>query len=161
MGLCSSLASCLALGVQYWSLLAIGWSWVLVLRQRSLGEHSPIDITLGREVSGGSTSWTRPSHLGRSGPTPSCNTKTLPAAWLRKKGGKEKKNQKRSDQTLRQMVKTNLHRQNHIKKHTYTHSQKEKKEKEKSVYIYIYIFKKTKRKRATKPINKSTNDDKH
>ena len=33
------------------------------------------------------------------------------------------------------MVKANLYRQNHTKKHTHTHSQKEKKEK-----IYIYII---------------------
>ena len=35
-GLCSCLASCLAWRIQHWSLLAIGWSWVLVFRQRSL-----------------------------------------------------------------------------------------------------------------------------
>ena len=51
------------------------------------------------------------------------------------------------------MIKTRLYRQNHTKKHTHTHSQKEKKEKK-----YIYILKK--RKRATKSINKSTNDNK-
>ena len=56
------------------------------------------------------------------------------------------------DRTLGQMVKAKLYRQNHTKKHTHTHSQKEKKE------IYIYILKK--RKRATKSINKSTNDNK-
>ena len=49
------------------------------------------------------------------------------------------------------MVKAKLYRQNHTKKHIHTHSQKEKKEK-------IYIYKK--RKRATKAINKSTNDNK-
>ena len=42
---CSFLASCLASGVQHWSLLAVGLSWVLLLRQRSLGELSPIKIT--------------------------------------------------------------------------------------------------------------------
>ena len=35
---------------------AIGWSWVLVLRRRSLGELLPIDITWGPEVSGGPVS---------------------------------------------------------------------------------------------------------
>ena len=60
-----------------------------------------------------------------------------------------------------QMVKTKLYRQNHTKKHTQTHSQKEKKE----IYIYIYIYIKEiyiykKRKRATKSVTKSTNDDK-
>ena len=50
------------------------------------------------------------------------------------------------------MGKAKLYRQNHTKKHTHTHSQKEKKEKKK----YIYI----KRKRATKSINKPTNDNK-
>ena len=49
------------------------------------------------------------------------------------------------------MVKSKLYRQNHRKKHIHTHSQKEKKEK-------INIYKK--RKRATKSINKSTNDNK-
>ena len=39
--------------VQPWSLLIIEWSWVLVLRQRSLGEFSLIDITWSWEVSGG------------------------------------------------------------------------------------------------------------
>ena len=50
------------------------------------------------------------------------------------------------------MVKAKLYRQNHTKKHTHTHSQKEKKEKN----IYIYIEKK----RTTKSVNKSTNDNK-
>ena len=52
------------------------------------------------------------------------------------------------------MVKAKLYRQNHTKKHTHTHSQKEKKEKN----IYISIYKK--KMRATKSINKSTNDNK-
>ena len=51
------------------------------------------------------------------------------------------------------MVKAKLYGQNHTKKHTHTHSQKDKKGKKK---IYIYI----KRKRATKSINKSTNESK-
>ena len=55
-----------------------------------------------------------------------------------------------TDRTLGQMVKAKVYRQNHTKKHTCTHSQREKKEKN------IY-----KRKRATKSINKSTNDNKH
>ena len=50
------------------------------------------------------------------------------------------------------MVKAKLYRQNHTKKNTPTHSQKEKQEKK----IYIYI----KRKKASKSINKSTNDNK-
>ena len=69
---------------------------------------------------------------------------------------KKQKNKKtRTDRTLGQMVKAKLYRQNHTKEHTHTHSQKEKKEK---IYIYISIHKK--RKRATKSINKSTNDNK-
>ena len=43
------------------------------------------------------------------------------------------------------MVKANLYRQNHTKRHTHTHSQKREKGKKN-----IYILKK-KRKRATKP----------
>ena len=51
------------------------------------------------------------------------------------------------------MVKANLYRQNHSKKHTNTHSKK----REKGIK-YIHILKK--RKRATKSINKSHNDNK-
>ena len=51
--LASCLASQLAWGVQHWSLLAVEWSWVLGLRQRSLGELLLTDITWGQEVSGG------------------------------------------------------------------------------------------------------------
>ena len=61
---------------------------------------------------------------------------------------------KKTDRTLGQMVKAKLYRQTHTKKHTETHSQKEKKEK----YIYTYIY--NKMERATKLINKSTNDNK-
>ena len=49
-----------------------------------------------------------------------------------------KKINKRTDRTLGQIVKAELYRQNHTKKHTHTHSQKEEKEK----YTYIYIYKK-------------------
>ena len=49
-------ASCLAWGVQHWSLFVIEWSWVLALRWRSLGELSLIDITWDHEVSGGAMS---------------------------------------------------------------------------------------------------------
>ena len=66
---------------------------------------------------------------------------------------KKNKNKKWTVRTLGQMAKAKLYRQNHKKKHTHTHSQKEEKEK-----IYIYIFK---WKRTTKPINKSTSDNKH
>ena len=68
---------------------------------------------------------------------------------------KETNKQKWTDRTLGQMVKAKLYRQNHTKKHTHTPSQKEKKEK---YYISLYIIQK--RKRATKSINKSTNDNK-
>ena len=61
-----------------------------------------------------------------------------------------KKNQ--TDRSLGQMVKANLYRQNHTKKHTHTHSKKRKRKK------YIFFFKK--RKRATKSIKKSTSDNK-
>ena len=50
------------------------------------------------------------------------------------------------------MVKAKVYRQNHTKKHTHTLPKKKKKEK-KNLYI-------KKRKRATKSINKSTNDNK-
>ena len=84
MGLCSCLASCLAWGVQHWSLLAVGWSWVVWLIQRSLGELSPIDIMWGRGVSAGPISLTWLSHLGGSDLTPGQSTKTLSATWLRR-----------------------------------------------------------------------------
>ena len=60
-----------------------------MLRWRSLGELLPIDIASGREVSGGLVSWTQLSHLGGSGPTSGQSTKTLPAAWLGRKGRKK------------------------------------------------------------------------
>ena len=73
MRLCSCLASCLAWDIQHWSLLAVGWSWVLALRHRSLWELSPTDIMCGWDVSGGPMSWTRLStsdaqawHQGRA-----------------------------------------------------------------------------------------------
>ena len=62
---------------------------------------------------------------------------------------------KSTEKCLGQMVKAKLNGENHPKKHTHTHSEKEKKEKEKKK---IYILKK-KTKPATKPINKSPNDD--
>ena len=77
MGLCSCLAHCLAWGVKHWSLLVVEQSWVLALRQRSLGELSPIDIMWGWEVSGGLMSWSWLSHLRGSRLTPSWSTKTL------------------------------------------------------------------------------------
>ena len=59
---------------------------------------------------------------------------------------------KKTDRILGQMVKANLYRQNHTKKHTYTQSQKEKKEK-KNIYIY--------KKEESNQINKEiTNDNK-
>ena len=59
---------------------------------------------------------------------------------------------KKTDRILGQMVKANLYRQNHTKKHTYTQSQKEKKEKK-----YIYIYKKEESNQINKEI---TNDNK-
>ena len=78
----SCLASCLAWGVQHWSLLAVKWSCVLVLRRRSLGELLPIVITWGQEVSGGPVFWTQLSHLRGSDLTLGQSTKTLSATWL-------------------------------------------------------------------------------
>ena len=67
---------------------------------------------------------------------------------------KTKSKKKPTDRTLGQVVRAKLYRQNHTKKYTHTHSDKEKREKN----IYFYVLKK--RKRGTKSINKSTNDDK-
>ena len=69
--------------------------------------------------------WTRISHLRGLGLTPSQSTKTLPDTGLGRKG------RKKMDRTLQEMVKANLKRQNHTKKHTHTHSQKEQKGKKK------------------------------
>ena len=53
------------------------------------------------------------------------------------------------------MVKANLYRQkSHKEAYTYTLTEREKEK----IYVYIYIY--IKRKRATKSINKSTNDNK-
>ena len=82
MRLCSCLASCLAWHVQHCSLLVVEWSWVLVLRWRSLGELSLIDIMWGQEVSGGPVSWTQLSHFRGWGLTPGWSIKTLSATWL-------------------------------------------------------------------------------
>ena len=138
MGLCSCLASCSTWGIQHWSLLAVGWSWILVFRWRSLGELLLINITWGQDVSGGPTSWTQLSHLGGSGLTPSRSTKPLPATWH---GRKHKNKQNQRDRTPKQMVKAKLSKHNHTKNHT--HSQNEKK------------------KGATKQVNKPTNENKH
>ena len=55
------------------------------------------------------------------------------------------------------MVKAKLYRQNHTKKHAkkHTHTLSQEEKKEKNMYFYI-----KKRKRATKSIHKSTNDNK-
>ena len=56
-----------------------------------------------------------------------------------KKNKQTNKKNRTDRQTLGQMVKAKLYRQNHTKKHTHTHSQKEKKEK----YIYISLLPKS------------------
>ena len=61
---------------------------------------------------------------------------------------------KRTDRTLGQMVKAKLYRQNRTKS-IHIHSHKKRKRGKK---ICLYILKKWKR--ATKSINKSTNDNK-
>ena len=48
---------------------------------------------------------------------------------MKKKNFLSKKNKKRMDRTLRQMVKAKLDRQNLTQKHSHTHSQKEEKGK--------------------------------
>ena len=84
--------------------------------------------------------------LRGSGMTLGQSTKTLTATLLRRKGRKKTKQnktktppkktktEKRKCRTLGKMVKANLYRQNHTKKHIHTHSQEEKNEKK---YIYI------------------------
>ena len=79
--MCFCLATCLAWGIQLYSLLAVEWSWVLVLRWSYLGQLSLSDITWGREVSGSPMSWTRLSHLRGLDLIPSWSTNTLSATW--------------------------------------------------------------------------------
>ena len=83
--------SCLSWGVQHWSFLVLEWSWVLGLRQGSLGELSLIDITWGQEVSGGPVTRTRLFHLRGSGLMSGQSTKTLSATQLRRKGRKKER----------------------------------------------------------------------
>ena len=59
---------------------------------------------------------------------------------MKKKFLSKKKNKKRTDITLGQMVKAKLYRQNHTQKHTHADSQKEKKGKK---YIYISLLPKS------------------
>ena len=66
-------------------------------------------------------------------------------AWKKRKKKKKKKKKRRTDRTVRQMVKAKLNRENHTKKHTHIHKKR----------------KINKRKRATKPIKKPTNENKH
>ena len=130
--------------------LAGRWvSWVLVLRWRSLGELSPINITWDWEVSGHPMSWTQLSHLGGSGPTPGQSTKTLAAACHKRKARKQT-TKKWTGRTPKQMVKTKLNRKKSYKE-TYTHTVTKRGKNN--------FFKW--RKRATKPINKTTNENKH
>ena len=101
---------------------------------------------------------TQPSHLGGSGPTPSQSTKTLPATWLRRKLRKKTTTKNPPKYTDRQNPRTNgkskpIQTKSHKEAYTYTPTEREKGK------IYIYILKKG-RKRATKPINKSTNYNK-
>ena len=132
-GLCSCLTSCLTWGVQHWSLLAIGWSWVLVLRRRSLGELLPVDITWGREVSCGPMCWTWPSHHEGSGLTPGWSTKTLPATQLRRKGREKNKNKKTNRQNPSTNGKSKPVQTKSLKEAcTYTLTKREKGKK----YIY-------------------------
>ena len=130
MGLCSCLASCLAQGVQHWSLLVVGWSQVLVLRWRSLGELLLINIPWGQEFSGGPTSWTQLCHLRGSSLTPGQSTKTLKATQCRRKEKRKKENQQ-TNKTSRQMVNTKPNRQKHTRKHTHIQKQGEKRENKK------------------------------
>ena len=130
MGLCSCLASCLAWGVQHWSLLAIGCSCVLVLRWRSPGGLSLINITWGREVSGGPASWTQLSHLGGSGPTLGLSTKTLPVARLGRKGRKKKNRQNPITNGKRKTKQTKSHEETYT--HTLTEREKKKQESNKT-----------------------------
>ena len=68
-----------------------------MLRRRTVGELSLIDITWCWEVSDGPMSWTWPSHFEGSGLTPGQSTKNLPVTQLRKKG-REKTEQKQKQE---------------------------------------------------------------
>ena len=83
----------------------------------------------GWEVSGDPMSWTQLSHLRGSGLTPGRGTKTLTAAWLRRKG---RKNKIRTDRTPNQVVKAKLNRQNYTNIHTYRKKKQTKNKEEKT-----------------------------
>ena len=82
----------LAWGIWHCSLLTFGWGLVLVLSWQRLGELSLINVSWGQEFSGGPPSWTWVSHLGASGLTPYCSTKTTQATQQRRE--RERKTEK-------------------------------------------------------------------
>jgi len=57
-----------------------------------LGELSLINVSWGQELSSGPPSWTWVSHLGASGLTPNCSTKTTQATQQRRE--RERKTEK-------------------------------------------------------------------
>ena len=88
-----------------------------------------IDVTWGREISGGPISWTWLSYLAGSGLTPGRSTKTLPATWLRRKGRKKKRKTPN-----RQNPRTNgkskpKQTKSHKETYTYTLTKREKRKK--------------------------------
>ena len=102
MQLCSCLAGSLTWGLQHWSLLAVGWSRVLVLRWGLLRELTSINISWSLNFSGSPAVWTHHSH---------CSSSAQPLAWhwrpKRDAAKKTKENEtKTGKQNQRQIIRT-------------------------------------------------------
>ena len=82
----SCLTGCLAWDIQHWSLQAVGYSWVLMLRWGPPGGHTPIDIPWHLRFSVSLAVWTQSSHHRSSGPTSGLGTKILQACGRRSHG---------------------------------------------------------------------------
>ena len=97
-----------------------------MLRWRSLGELSLINITWAQEVSGGPKSCNQLSHLGDSGPISGQSIKTLPASVFRKKEEKIMNRLNCQTNGKSKTKQTKSHKEICI--HTLTRREKKKKE---------------------------------
>ena len=149
---------CLALGLQYWSLLAFGCSQVLVLSRRPLGNLSLTNIPWIWKYSGYPKSNIWVSHHGSSVPTSGWSLESLKTTQDRKKKKKNKQTTiitttKKTHKTPRQIVKAKLNWQKHTKHTiTLTKGKEEKKQKEENEET---------KERAVRPVNKPINENKY
>ena len=125
--LCSCLAGCFVWEVQHWSLQAVGWCQVLVLRWMSSTEYMLINI-LCRESFGSLVSWTWCSHPG--GPGLASHRALGPTnhkVWPEKKEGKERhKIEKKANG--QKIFKTNNKMRTNSNNNNITHTYTKKKE---------------------------------